>query len=270
MTVGLTDDERARFAGDGFLVRRQVLAPSEVADLIEVVEAVVERVSRRARREGAGPEHRMADGHRIQFSSRTAIQWEWAEGSEEIRLLEPVDHLDPALARLFDDDRLTGPAGHWLGIEGSAGLAPFTSKLNLKRPEEGSEFPWHQDYPYWYVAADTAAADVVTAIVFLDDADAGNGAVRVVAGSHRAGAVRRDPADPTGFLTDPAAVDVDREQAVEVPAGSVLWFGAHLVHRSSPNASGRQRRALLPSWQPAGRPRLHDLPYRRERVVELP
>ena len=76
---------------------------------------------------------------------------------------------------------------------GTDALGPFTSKLNLKRAREGSEFPWHQDFPYWYVAAGHAAADVVTAIVFLDDATESNGAVRVIPGSHRNGPAPRNP-----------------------------------------------------------------------------
>ena len=106
--------------------------------------------------------------------------------------------------------------------------------------------------------------------MFLDDATAENGAVRVLPGSQRLGPARRDPNDPTRFLADPAALESSSEVVVEVPAGSVLWFGSYLVHRSSPNTSGGHRRALLPSWQPAGRPRLHDVPYRPELVEELP
>jgi ectoine hydroxylase-related dioxygenase (phytanoyl-CoA dioxygenase family) len=92
----------------------------------------------------------------------------------------------------------------------------------------------------------------------------------VIPGSHRNGPAPRNPNDPTGFLADPSTLDVASEVVVEVPAGSVLWFGAFLVHRSSPNTSGQHRRALLPSWQPAGRPRLHDLPYVPEKVEDLP
>ena len=142
---------------------------------------------------------------------------------------------------LFNDARLTGPVCDVLGTDA---LGPFTSKLNLKRAREGSEFPWHQDFPYWYVAAGHAAADVVTAIVFLDDATESNGAVRVIPGSHRNGPAPRNPHDPTRFLADAAKLDTDSEIIVEVPAGSVLWFGAYLVHRSSPNTSGQHRRAV--------------------------
>jgi hypothetical protein len=190
---------RAAFGESGYLVHESLLDESECAELRAVAERVSILVTARAERAEAGPVAELADGHRIQFSSRAAIQWEWAEGSREIRLIEPCDHLDERFDALFADERLLGPVRAELGGE----LGPFTSKLNFKRAREGSEFPWHQDYPYWYVAAGTQAQDVVTAIVFLDDATIDNGALRVIPGSHRNGAVRRNPADPTRFLTDP-------------------------------------------------------------------
>jgi ectoine hydroxylase len=263
----MTAGERERYDHDGYLVRDGAFRMSEIEALRDVVEEVAGRVKERAMRDGAGPESRMADGHRIQFSSRTAIQWEWREGSQEIRLLEPVAHLDERIDAFLADPRIVEPMRD---ATGSEDVAPFTSKLNLKRGTEGSEFPYHQDYPYWYVAVGEDAADIATAIVFLDDAEAANGAVRVLPGSHRAGPAPRDPKDPTRFLADPTRLDRDSEVTVEVPAGSMLLFGAYLVHRSSPNRTGGDRRALLPSYQPAGRPRLHDVPYRRELVEQLP
>ena len=257
---------RAAFGDSGYLVRESLFEASECTQLRAVAEEVSSRVASRAERAGAGPVGELADGHRIQFSSHTAIQWEWAEGSREIRLLEPCAHLDPLLADVFTDERLVGPARTELGGD----VALFTSKLNFKRAAEGSEYPWHQDYPYWYVAVGTRAQDVVTAIVFLDDATTENGALRVIPGSHRNGPVPRDPSDPTRFLTDPAAVDAGDAVVIEAPAGTVVWFGAFLVHCSSPNRTTGHRRALLPSWQPAGRGRLHDFPYRPDQVEDLP
>jgi len=257
---------RGAFGDAGYLVRESFLDESECAELRGVAERVATLVSARAERSGAGPVAELADGHRIQFSSHTAIQWEWTEGSREIRLLEPVEHLDERFATLFADERLVAPVRRELGGE----VAPFTSKLNFKRAAEGSEFPWHQDYPYWYVAVGTDAQDVVTAIVFLDDATIDNGALRVIPGSHLIGPARRDPSDPTRFLTDPTAIDSAEAVVIEAPAGTVVWFGAFLVHCSTPNRTTCHRRALLPSWQPAGRGRLHDFPYRPERVTDLP
>jgi hypothetical protein len=45
----------------------------------------------------------------LQFSSRTVIQWEWREGSRQIRLLEPFTHLHPHFQALWGDPRFIEP-----------------------------------------------------------------------------------------------------------------------------------------------------------------
>jgi ectoine hydroxylase len=265
--VRFSELEREQFERDGFLVREAVFSPSEVDGLRGAVEDVAAAVTARATREGAGPERTMRDGHRIQMSSRSAIQWEWQEGSQEIRLIEPCTHLDPRLDALWDDPRFAEPMKDVVGADD---VAPFTSKLNLKRAKEGSPFPYHQDFPYWYVAAEGDAADIATAVLYLDDAREENGAIRVVAGSHAGGPAPRDTAAADHFLADAAKVDVAREVVAAAPAGSLLFFGAFLVHRSTPNTTGGHRRALLLSYQPGGRPRLNELLWRPELVDRLP
>ena len=261
-----TADERLRYHRDGFIVRARAFA-ADVDELRAVVEDVIAAVVARARRPEAGHEFTLSDGHRMQFSSNTLIQWEWADGSREVRLIEPFTHLHPRFDRLWSDPRLVEPMRDALGADA---VAPYTCKLNLKRPREGSQFPWHQDYPYWYAFTPTTAHEIATAILFLDDAMAENGALRVLPGSHRRGPAPRDPRDPTKFLADPARLDTSAEHLVEAPAGSLLLLPSLLVHRSEPNTSERQRRALLLSFQPAGRPRQRELEWRPERVEELP
>lgn len=190
-----------------------------------------------------------------------------ARGLGEIRLLEPFTHLHPRFAALWSDPRFTEPMKDALG---APEVAPYTCKLNLKRPREGSEFPWHQDYTYWYAFTPQTAHEIATAILFLDDASPTNGAIRVLPGSHRRGPAPRDRNDPTAFLADPVRIDAAAERVVEAAAGSLLLFPSLLLHRSSPNTSACQRRAMLLSFQPAGRPRQQDLEWHPERVQELP
>jgi ectoine hydroxylase len=80
----------------------------------------------------------------------------------------------------------------------------------------------------------------------------------------------RDRREPTGLYVDTSLVDT--RQAVPVPAqaGSVLLFPGTLVHRSGPNRTAGDRRSLLYCFQPAGRKPLSDLPYRHERLADLP
>jgi len=120
------------------------------------------------------------------------------------------------------------------------------------------------------VRAPLHAHEVATAMLFLDDADAGNGALRVLPGSQRGGPFPRDRGEATGFLADPERIDASRERLLPAAAGSVLLFGSWLVHRSAPNVSDRERRAILLSFQPAGRPRQEALPWRPHLVQELP
>ena len=59
-------------------------------------------------------------------------------------------------------------------------------------------------------------------------------------------------------------VAVDRQLGVgaifssPLVVGSVVYFGSLLVHASTPNRTGHDRRALLYSYQPAGRRTLRD------------
>lgn len=84
----------------------------------------------------------------------------------------------------------------------------------------------HRDW----VFNDDVAMDLVKALAFLDDFGPGNGATRVVPGSHREpGECRRD---------DPRAI------FIEGLAGDILVFHGRLLHAGSRNLNGAKRRAL--------------------------
>ncbi len=103
---------------------------------------------------------------------------------------------------------------------------------------------FHSD---WY-APETDRSQVATMILLLDDFEPGNGATRVVPGSHRtilgasagSGGARR--------VSDPAFVH-PRQQVIVAPAGAALVFNGHLWHSATRNASGARRRTLqLSAW----------------------
>jgi ectoine hydroxylase-related dioxygenase (phytanoyl-CoA dioxygenase family) len=93
-------------------------------------------------------------------------------------------------------------------------------------------------------------------MVTLDDADEGNGCFRVVRGSHKSGCLPGIQDDTTlGVLfTDPACFDESLQVPAAVPAGSLVFFSPHTVHGSEPNESDRPRRAMVLTYQAAGRP----------------
>ena len=103
----------------------------------------------------------------------------------------------------------------------------------------------------------TKVADrIMTAMIQLDDATRENGCLEVSPGSHRDGmrACRTDMGRFGANEMDTEKFDMESLVPMEAKAGSVIFFGAYLVHRSLPNRSDRQRRALLFSYQPAGNP----------------
>ena len=102
---------------------------------------------------------------------------------------------------------------------------------------------------------------VATAMLFLDDATIENGCLQVAPGTHKVGKwPQRSDSDGFGSLEmDPAQFDLDRLVPLEVPAGTVAFFGAFLVHQSLPNQTAGDRRALLYSYQPAGEPHAREL-----------
>ena len=111
----------------------------------------------------------------------------------------------------------------------------------------------HQDHPYWVGVAENAD-EVGTAMLFLDDATVENGCLEVVPGSHTSGEMpRREVADFGQMEMDPERFDTKRLVPLVVPAGTVVYFGPFLVHQSQPNRTELDRRALLFSYQPAGR-----------------
>jgi ectoine hydroxylase-related dioxygenase (phytanoyl-CoA dioxygenase family) len=129
-----------------------------------------------------------------------------------------------------------------------APLVLFQDHLVAKPPGGSAEIRWHQDYAYWPLDAPTG----VTMWIALDDADADNGCLHYLAGTHRLG--ERAPAD----FTDGAAMPVSALPAIDpagrtpiampVRAGEALAHDPLVWHMSPPNASARPRRAWSITW----------------------
>ncbi len=250
----------------GYLVLPQLFTATEVGRLRDAAEQVHAEVVAAAE-SGETEVTVWPDGHRLESIHGTTIHWEPDAPGKAVRSLAPVSQLHPALSELWTEARLTAPMASLIGARE---VGPFVSKLNFKRAGVGSEFAWHQDFPYWYCCAGDAAYEIATAIVMLDDNTVDNGAMTLIPGSHLDGPAPRDPLEPTGLLVDPLSVDVDRTVTVTAPAGSVLMFPGLMVHRSAPNRTATDRRSLLFCFQPAGRPELSALTYDAERLDDLP
>jgi ectoine hydroxylase-related dioxygenase (phytanoyl-CoA dioxygenase family) len=117
--------------------------------------------------------------------------------------------------------------------------------------------PWHQDltiavrerreaagFGPWSVKdgvvhvqpPDEVIARMLAVRIHLDDADAKNGALRVIPGSHREG---RLSAEAIGLWTTTC-----EGVTIDAPAGSALLMRPHLLHASSAAERPSQRRVI--------------------------
>jgi ectoine hydroxylase len=248
----LTAHERGDLEALGFVVRERAFAEADLASIRADCEALVRRVCA-----GEAGAPRVPAGSYVFQVVRdlcTVVKWE-PERPDVVMGVEPFAHFDPALRAWGEDPRLVEPARDLLGVPD---VALFTEKLNLKRARVGGPIVLHQDYPYWVESAENAA-EIATAMLFLDDAERSNGCLEVVPGSHRQGVQAGRPVGGFArFEMDPERFDQTKLEALEVPAGSVVFFGPFLVHRSTPNRSANDRRSLLYSYQPGGRRPSHE------------
>ncbi len=248
---GLTGGELAAYRRDGFLVRRSVFDESELRQLRGSVESAVVLASRLA---DTGRPY-LLDGKRVVDVGGMTVQFEHSPGSRTVRVIEPVHQLHEGLGKLVDEPRIVTPIGDILGSsnpDAGAGVAVWTNKLNLKRPKEGSGFGWHQDAPYWIHDCDHVHL-LPSVYLAFDDASEGNGCLRIIRGSHRAGCLpgSADGSQLGGFFTDPSCFDEADAVLLAMPAGSLVFFDPHVIHGSGANDSDQPRRAIILTYQPA-------------------
>src|SRR5262245_95837 len=234
----LTAAERETLAKDGYVVRERVFSRDEIDRITASCEFLVDKIVA----ERKGKRHKFSVYvFEPDWVKETYIKWEG--DTDIVHGIEPFAHLSPELEAWAYDPRFTEPMQD---LVGHSDPRLFTEKLNLKRARIGGVNPLHQDYPYWVGEADVPE-QIATAMLFLDDSTLENGCLCVVPGSHLKGPWQTRT-DGDGFAPneiDTAAYPNVESIPLEVPAGSVVWFGSLLAHQSATNYSDKQRRALL-------------------------
>jgi hypothetical protein len=244
----LDKDERKRLMEDGYVVREGVFSAPECRRMADAVEAL-ERDLLTAKR---STKHVVGSYmFELQRELGSVVKWE-PQNPEVVQGIEPFAHISKPLDEWAHDPRLWNPSKD---VVGQDDIGLFTEKITLKRAHTGGTIVLHQDYPYWRPMT-KVAHKVMTALIYLDDATIENGCLEVSPGSHRDG-MCVDRKNEQGFGSnemDESKFDLKSLIPVEASAGTVVFFGAFLVHRSLPNKSAADRRALLYSYQPGGYP----------------
>ncbi len=130
-------------------------------------------------------------------------------------------------------------------------LVLLFTHLFCKPPESRRVVPWHQDGPFWPIEPMASC----TVWLALDKVDAGNGAMRVIPGSHREPFLRHELVDdPDSTLNrEIPRPDIDESAAhtIELEPGQVSVHDIGIVHGSAANSSGRRRAGFAMRYMPA-------------------
>ncbi|MGH9368993.1 MAG: phytanoyl-CoA dioxygenase family protein [Thermoanaerobaculia bacterium] len=224
MSGGLSEEEVARYWAEGFVAVRGVFSRSEVlvwrreCDRLWAAASINDRDSR--------------------------IQWrEHATKGEVPDRFDPVIDISPVFHRLAQDDRLLDAARSVLGSEATL----LKDKLITKRPGTKG-YGMHQDFTYWAFLGVPADA-IVTVQVSIDAAGEANAAIEVFPRLHRR-QLEAPPEEPRDV--DETKMDLSDGRVVRSRPGDILLFHSLVPHRSAPNTSLQNRRAIFVTYVTGG------------------
>jgi ectoine hydroxylase-related dioxygenase (phytanoyl-CoA dioxygenase family) len=152
------------------------------------------------------------------------------------RIFSPYDQHE-AFRDLATDERLLDAIESLIGPNFNL----QHSKLNMKPAKVGSPVEWHQDMAYFPHTND----DLVTTLVYLDDATEENGCLQVLPRRHTH-YFNHSAADGrfAGMITEDLS-EFGWPRLLAAPAGSVIFMHCITPHASLPNRSTQPRRTLI-------------------------
>ncbi len=224
--MALTKFEIEKFWHDGYLVVPDAISSQQLAAMRAQIADWVEES--RGHREPFGsptldgrPRFDMGEEHR---ADRPALR----------RVNNPSD-IAPAFREAMEKARAVDMVADLIGPD----VKFHHCKINLKLPGSNTEVGYHQDFAYTPHTND----DLITALIFIDEVTADNGALMVVPGSHK-GPIYSLFEDNrfTGSIEEGKASELKAQQIPAIgPAGSVCLMHTRLAHGSEANRSDRSR-----------------------------
>ncbi|GAA3406062.1 phytanoyl-CoA dioxygenase family protein [Paenibacillus hodogayensis] len=214
------DEQLAQYHREGYLAVEHALTSDEVQAALEGLHHIVFIDNK---------------GAKVQFSKPVAELT--TEKERELAVRKVYDFVD-------FEERLKAVAYHpgiIAAVERLLGERAVLAQdmALLKPPQGGGEKPWHQDMAYGGLAFDKA---VVGVWIALDEAALDNGCMHVIPGSHA------DGATPHYAIRDwqlcDAHVQVEKDVAVPLQPGGLLFFHGLMKHGTPYNLSSKRRRAL--------------------------
>ena len=220
----LTRDQVESYRRDGYLVVHDVLTATELENLREIVDGLVE-------------------ASRSVTTHDAVYDLEPTHSPEEprVRRIKEPHSVHPAFRDIAFSKKIADTLTPLIGM--TSGIRYQTGKLNMKSAGHGAAVEWHQDWAFYPHTND----DLLAIGLYLDDCGLDNGPLMVIPGSHTWPILDHHADGVFCGAIDPSATDVDFSKAVPLTgkAGSMTIHHVRMVHGSALNTSGRPRRLLL-------------------------
>ena len=225
----LTDEQVGTFRRDGVLTVPNAVTPDQLAALRADMDRWVEES-----RAHTGPYGEMIDGR-----PRFDVQPGHSKDRPALRRVSAPTEVSAAHREVMANSAMVDMVADLIGPD----VRLHHTKVNTKLPGAATEVQWHQDFPF----TPHSNADLITALLMVDEVTVENGPLEVVPGSHN-GPIHSLWHDGifTGSIC-PDAVAAMRDAAVSCTgsAGSVCLMHTRLAHASAPNRSDRSRTLFI-------------------------
>lgn len=219
----LTQQQRADYFRDGFLVAHDLIEPSWL-ERIRAVTAERIEASREVTQSNddfdLGPDH--------------------CPQHPQVRRLRKVVDQHPEYWEFASNSVITSCVADLVGPD----VKFHSAKLNLKYEGGGAAVAWHQDIPAW----PHTNYSPLTVGIYLEDVDAQQGPLAMLPGSHLGPLYDHYPNGKwTGYVPEHNCRELDLSAAVSAvgPAGTVVIVNCRTVHGSAANLSDKPRSLLL-------------------------
>lgn len=240
-----TDEYNKLYKETGFIAIEQILTAEEVGRSIDAVMDHVFNRDTKVKLQFTKPQSELKTDEERELAVRKIHNF--VDFDESLRAIA----YHPAILSVVE--RLLGEEVHLV-----------QDQALLKPPYGGAEKPWHQDMAYNNL---TWNKSVIGVWVALDEAGLDNGCMHVIPRSHMEGAT------PHYAVRDwqicDTNVPVDKDSAVPLKPGGVLFFHGLLYHGTPNNFSSKRRRSLQFHYAPKSAVKMSAGEYRRMFTNEM-
>ena len=179
---------------------------------------------------------------RFKLTSFESISDPSAIQGNAVQVVAEPHEIDGQIMELARDSRILDIVEIALGPN----IQLYYSMVFMKPPSVGNNAPWHQDFSFY---AHTRA-DLVHVQIYFDDSTVENGCLRIAPGSRKLGLLNHFKDGVfTGELQGDTSQYDEQEVVLPMKAGGMVMWHTMTLHRSYPNKSTKQRRALVLAYK---------------------